>query len=433
MASQARPFLMTGAALASAATLVVATPAIAPGLTTAPITVASGDYHLATFSDVLSIPISEWVNAYFQGYGGIVGPNNPYPLEPYASMCNGGCIPVGLSAVAYLGLDALINGNGNGWADNGNWSVGAINYLYEADWSFDPGGLSAGVQYLLQTSIGAANPVLSVAITVAFLGPQLVTVIYDNALQLLGDAALNLPLAGDFVYGAINAYLGPASLDPNFQFYTPGPTGILNYTIDVLIGNAPPSPAPAAEQPAAVEAAPAAALVSGQAVQAVTEVDTDAAVAEDSITDEPSAADAVTSADAVASGASEAEAEPAAVGAEAAEPSEVSDTEATEAAGVVPAVESSTESATDTESETDGDTAPAVQTAADVKAVAGSAAVGSPRAEAPAASESGDASADSPVKTRKRPIRDAMEKVGKSIGSALKGTKAGADAGAADD
>lgn len=428
MASQTRPFLKTGAALAGAATLVVATPAIAPSLTATPITVASGNYDLTTFSDVLSIPTSEWVNAYFQGYGGIVGPNNPFPLEPYAGWCNGNCVPAGVSAVAYLGLDALINGNGNGWADNGNWSVGAINYLFELDWNFNefgPAGLSAGVQYVLQTSIGVANPLLATAISVAFLGPLLVTVVYEDALNLLSTSALGVPLVGDYIYGAINAYLGPASDDVNFQFYTPGPTGILNYAIDVLIGNAPPSPVPAEEPAAAVEAASAVAVASDPAVQAVAEVEAATATTEASVSDEPNAVDAA------ASGAADAESEPTAVGTEA---PEAVDTDAAEAAEVVPAVESPVESAADTESEAEVDTAPAVQTAADVKAAAGNAAVDNPRAAAVTAAGSEDATADSPVKTRKTPIRDAIEKVGKTIGSALKGTKADAtaDAGSSD-
>lgn len=418
MASQARPFLMTGAALASAATLVVATPALGPKLGEAPLAVANATYDLATFSDVLSIPTSEWVNAYFQGYGGIVGPNNPSPLEPYASQCNGGCVPVGLSAIAYLGFDALINGNGNGWADNANWTVGAINYLYEADWSFDPGGLSAGVQYLLQESIGAANPVLSVAITLAFLGPQLVTVVYDNALQLLSEAALDLPLVGDYVYGAINAYLGPASLDPNFQFYTPGPTGILNYAIDVFIGNAPPSPAPAADPAATVEAAPAAAVaLTGPAAEATVEEVAGASATEASGSDESGAADSM------GIGAAEALSESPATDAAGSDGAAAA---ATDAAEAVPAAEASVDPVAETESEADAETAVVSETAADEKATAGSAAVENPRAAAAAAGSESPAG-DNPAKSRKRPIRDAVEKavdkVGKSIES-LKGTKA---------
>lgn len=390
---------MTGAALASAAALVVATPAITPALNQASITVANGGYNLATFSDIFTIPSGEWIASYFQGYGGIVGPNNPLPLEPWASGCDGSCYIAGWSGVTYLALDALINGNGEGWENNEDWGVGAVNYFYEG------GTPGAGIEYILQESIGAANPVLGVLITLIFAGPQLVTVVYDNAIQLLSEAALNLPVIGDYVYGALNAYLGPASLDPNFQFYTDGLTGILNYTIDVLTGNAPPSPAPTAESAAALAAAPAAAgaALSGSADAPVVEAVT--AAPEVSA---PSAADAVetavTESESAPAGSSDAAGEAAAT---------ESATESEEAAA--PAVDSPADAAADTGSETP----------------AASVAVESPRK---AAAETGsETSASEPVKTRKRPVRDAVEKVGAAIGSALKGSKASATADATAD
>ena len=396
MASQTRPLLMTGAALASAAALVVATPAITPALNQASITVANGGYNLATFSDIFTIPSGEWIASYFQGYGGIVGPNNPLPLEPWASGCDGNCFIAGWSGVSYLALDALINGNGEGWENNADWGVGAVNYFFEG------GTPGAGVEYILQESIGAANPVLGVLITLIFAGPQLVTVVYDNAIQLLSEAALNLPVIGDYVYGALNAYLGPASLDPNFRFYTDGLTGILNYTIDVLTGNAPPSPAPTAESAAALAAAPAAAApaLSGRAAAPVVEANVPVAAE----TAAPSAADAVETA--------------------------AAETESAPAGSADAATEAVTgEAATETAAETT-EAAPAVDSPVDAPA-AESPAIESPRETA---AETGtETPADNPVKTRKRPIRDAVEKVSTAIGSALKGSKAGETADATAD
>jgi hypothetical protein len=389
---------MTGAALASAAALVVATPAITPTLNQASITVANAGYNLATFSDIFTIPSGEWIASYFQGYGGIVGPDNPLPLEPWASGCNGSCYIAGWSGVSYLALDALINGNGEGWENNKDWGVGAVNYFYEG------GTPGAGIEYILQESIGAANPVLGVLITLIFAGPQLVTVVYDNAIQLLSEAALNLPVIGDYVYGALNAYLGPASLDPNFRFYTDGLTGILNYTIDVLTGNAPPSPTPTAESAAALAAAPAAAVaaLSGRAAAPVVAAVTDSAVAPE--VSAPSASDAVETA---------------------VTQSESAPTGSSEAAGGAAA----TETATDAE-----EAAPAGDSPAEAAAGTGTETpASSPAVESPrkAAAETGsDTSATDPVKTRKRPVRDAVEKVGAAIGSALKGSKAGETAGA---
>ena len=396
MASQTRPLLMTGAALASAAALVVATPAITPALNQASITVANGGYNLATFSDIFTIPSGEWIASYFQGYGGIVGPNNPLPLEPWASGCDGSCFIAGWSGVSYLALDALINGNGEGWENNEDWGVGAVNYFFEG------GTPGAGIEYILQESIGAANPVLGVLITLIFAGPQLVTVVYDNAIQLLSEAALNLPVIGDYVYGALNAYLGPASLDPNFQFYTDGLTGILNYTIDLLTGNAPPSPAPTAESAAALAAAPAAAApaLSGRAAAPVVEANVPVAAE----TAARSAADAVETA--------------------------AAETESAPAGSADAATEAVTgEAATETAAETT-EAAPAVDSPVDAPA-AESPAIESPRETA---AETGtETPADNPVKTRKRPIRDAVEKVSTAIGSALKGSKAGETADATAD
>ena len=402
MASQTRPLLMTGAALASAAALVVATPAITPALNQASITVANGGYNLATFSDIFTIPSGEWIASYFQGYGGIVGPNNPLPLEPWASGCDGSCFIAGWSGVSYLALDALINGNGEGWENNEDWGVGAVNYFFEGAVPYGLAGLGAGIEYILQESIGAANPALGVLITLAFAGLQVVTVVYDNAIQLLGDAALNLPVIGDYVYGALNAYLGPARLDPNFQLYTDGLTGILNYAIDLLTGNAPPSPAPTAESAAALAAAPAAAVaaLSGRAATPVVEANVPVAAE----TAAPSAADAVETA--------------------------AAETESAPAGSADAATEAVTgEAATETAAETT-EAAPAVDSPVDAPA-AESPAIESPRETA---AETGtETPADNPVKTRKRPIRDAVEKVSTAIGSALKGSKAGETADATAD
>lgn len=387
MASQTRPFLMTGAALASAVAVVAATPAIAPGLTASPLSISNSGVNLATFSDILTIPSEEWVASYFQGYGGIVGPNNPLPLEPWATSCDAstgpGCYVAGLSGIAYLALDALINGNGEGWVNNADWGVSAVNYFFEG------GTPGAGVEYLLQESIGQSSDVASVLITLLFTGPQLVTVVYDNALQLLGDAALNLPVLGEYVYGVINSYLGYASLDPNFQGYTQGLSGVLNYAIDVVTGNAPSPTASAASSTAALAAAPAAAAtalasaVTGAAAETAPAAETSDAAA-------PSATDAV-----AASGESKSDASPAGESSAAADAT-------TEAA---PAVDS----AADAVAKTDTDAATAT---ADTQT------------DAPASEAAAEAKpAEAPTRANRHPVRDAVDKVTKSIGSALKGQK----------
>lgn len=387
MASQTRPFLTTGAALASAAAIVAATPVIAPSLTAAPSAISQANVTLTTFADVLTVPVDEWVSSFFQGYGGIVGPNNPQPgnpsetggLEPWASGCNAQCFIAGTSGVAYLALDALINGNGQGWDDNENWPVSAVNYFFEG------GTLGAGTEWLLQSSVGAANPLLAVAITIFYTGPQILTVVFDNAIQLLGDAALNVPLVGQYIAGALNAYLGPASLYVPFQGYTAGLSGVLNYAIDVAIGAAPVVPAPSATAALAAAATPARATKADETATAAAEVAA------------PTAVDAVESATSVA--AETAPAEAVATADAAAEESAATAAEST------PAVASASDAVADT---TATETEPADSSAAD----------------------SAGSKADSTSKTRKRPLRDAVEKVATSIGSALKGAKSGAETAA---
>lgn len=408
MASQTRPFLMTGAALASAVAVVAATPAIMPSITASSPTASTAGVELATFSDIFTIPSAEWTASFFQGYGGIVGPKNPLPLEPWASQCDTktgpGCYVDGPSGVGYLALDAMINGNGKGWADNANWGVGAVNYFFE-------GGPSAGAEYLLQESVGAANPALGVLITLLFTGPQLVPVVYDNALQLLGNAALNIPLVGAYVYGVINSYLGYASLDKNFQGYTQGLSGVLNYAVDVLTGNAPPVPkVTAPSTPAA--AVPAAAALADRAVRAAAPVAETAPAAETAAagaTVVATAPSAAAVADAVKAGASR-DATPAG-GTE----TGTATGSAAVAVEATPAVDSSPAAIATTVADASTSAASATSTAATDASAPSS-----------AASATDTKAADTRVNARKRPVRDAVEKVTKSIGSALKGEKADA-------
>ena len=117
MATRTKP-LITAAALASAAAIAVASPAIAPNLTPAPAALAAAQVELTTFSDLLSITPADWGNYFFVGWGGAIGANQETPADTpanyWAPNCNFDCTIPGLSGVTYLALDALINGNGAG-------------------------------------------------------------------------------------------------------------------------------------------------------------------------------------------------------------------------------------------------------------------------------------------------------------------------------
>ena len=73
MATQTRPFVMTGAALVSAAAIVAASPAMAPSIAPT-IAKSAAEYRLTTLADIFTIPWGEWVNVYFNGYGGSSAP-----------------------------------------------------------------------------------------------------------------------------------------------------------------------------------------------------------------------------------------------------------------------------------------------------------------------------------------------------------------------
>lgn len=392
MATHTRPYLMTGAALVSAAAVVMATPTIAPGITGSPLSISSARYDLATFADLLSVTPTDWVNAYFQGWGGAVGANNPPPgpLEPWASACDeiGGCYVQGLSGLAYLALDALIDGNGNGYEDSGNWTVGAVNYFFE-------GGFSAGAEYLAQSAFGQANPLLATLITIAFAGPSILSVIYTDALGLVAGALNQIPVVGSVLAGGVYAYLG---YNPDTDtYYTPGLSGLLNYVVDLFAGLLPTGSAvtpPAAARVAALAAAsspaPAEARTeaSGQSIEseADSSADSDSAEADDDSAHEVKAET----------------------------PESTSDETSDESADDTTADDTTAEDTTaeDTTAEETSSPSQPVQTPAGAVA---DTVTGAPAPTAPQGA---------PVKARKHPVRDALQKVTASIGSALKSAAA---------
>lgn len=411
MATSTRPFLITGAALASAAAIVAATPQLMPSVSApSPLALSQAQVDLTSFADLLALTPADYTNAYFQGYGGLVGnleykgqddtPPKPYPgggliyNDPYAGAdwniwwgsCAAGagkpgnCAVAGLSGIAYQALDALING--------GSDNVGALNYYFEA-------GLSAGSTYLLQSSIGAANPILSTLITLIEAGPQLVTQIWNTAWSTVATLVNAVPLVGPFVAGGIYAYLGFGP-DGKANGYTPGLSGVLNYVIDLATGNPnrPYPPVPQAPASAAV-AAPLTRTVAGSATEAP-RVEVTAAGETEAAGTDTGEAKAEAKAEANAEVKAEVTADPA------------------------PASESASASGA-------GSATPVADKAADTPEA--------PALDAPAAGQTETAAETAPAKSepaakpRKRPVRDAVEKVAAGIGSALKGAAKAGSAG----
>ena len=405
MATQTRPFLMTGAALATAAALVAASPGLAPSASIAsPNALSTAAYELTTFADVFTIPSEEWTNVLFgsSSYGGYVGPDNtPLAVEPWATYCSYTCTISGISGALYLGLDALVNGSGGGWEDRDNWGVGIVNYLFEPTFARTIGGgggnftiqtgtagLSAATAYILQATLGQASPVLSTFIEVAFYGPYLLTIAYEDFLAFAASAVSGVPVIGPYLADSITAYAGelpaPGSTPEDPLFYQAGLSGILQYWVNTLSGGTIPPP-----QTAAAVAAPLAARAAAAVTEAVTA---------------PAVEAAAPTVDAV-------EAAPVEASVSATDASASVDTSAADAPESDPAEV----------------TAP---TAADVKADAApvdsaSSAVADATADATSEESSAPASAPSTA-TSKRPVRDAIAKVNKTVTSAVDSVKAGA-------
>ena len=395
MATQTRPFLTAGAALVSAAAIVAASPGMAPSASIAtPNALSTAAYELTTFADVFTIPADEWTNILFSSsdYGGFVGPDNtPLAVEPWASYCNYTCTISGISGVAYLALDALVNGNGNGWEDRDNWGVGIVNYFFEptfaraiggggANFTVQTGtaGLSAATAYLLQATLGQASPILSTFIQIAFYGPYLVTIAWEDFLAFAASAVAPIPVIGPFISNSITAYAGelpaPGFIPvENEIYYQAGLSGVLQYWINTLIGGTGPTP-------------PTSAAVAAPARVA-------AAVAET-----------------VASTVAEVAAAPAV---EVPEVSAAAATESDVAASEETTVEATADVVVDAPAAGDDSTPTAEVTSAEGTSTA-------------VADATADAAPAPSKATSKRPLRDAVAKVTKSVSSALSGAKAGA-------
>ena len=427
MATRTKP-LLSAVSLASAAAIAVATPAIVPSVSTfSPHALSAAKVQLATFADLLSITPEDWNNVLFDGYGGAISPFGDPDFDWAAAFispfvaCDFDCLVNGPSGIAYLALDALINGNGTGYTNvladpsklyqpdptkpnyndyvkgNATWSVSAVNYFFE-------GGAGPGFAYLLAQPFGDQdsplyNPTIAGLIVQAFNGLSSLTNYYIAAVDSVSKLAANVPLVGPYVYGALQAYLGPATSDEFFGAwgYFAGLSGILRYVTDVILTGGNPLPpygdaveagaatrSAAAVTPAVVEATPVLEVSKPEAATEAGPAPEVAEVAE--VKDSTPAVDAPES------------------------------TPAVDAPESTPAAETP---AVDTPAVSVPDSTPAEP---EVKPVATPAAGAADEAEAPA------------PKTRKRPVRDAVEKVGKQLSAALGGSKAkaAADAGGAD-
>jgi hypothetical protein len=270
MASRTKP-LISAAALASAAAIAVATPALSPisGVPT-PAPLSTAAFELTTLSDVFTIPPEVWTDILFGNteWGGTLGPDSygpdwaapqdaflqPSYVNPWVSYCNNNCAESGVTGVSYLFLDALVNGNGNGFDDVDNWPIGFVNYFAEPLFVsvlgpgnsptifFENAGYSAATWFVLQGTIGQAIPELQIPLAALFWGPQNVSVGYNFGLSAVAGLLNAVPLVGPFAGNSILAYLGDLAIDPenpSLGFYQYGLSGALNYWVDIATGAVP--------------------------------------------------------------------------------------------------------------------------------------------------------------------------------------------------
>ena len=312
MATRTKP-LIASAALTTAAAVVVATPAVAPSASLPiPPALASAQVQLATFADLLSITPEDISNTYFGGWGFKLKPfdeTDPDPdwaadfLSPFAR-CNESCSVTGPSGIAYMALDALINGNGQGIGtakgvlenpdepyqpdpDKPNynpyvikpWPTSAVNYYFEG--GPGPGTVYLAIQPFVVPTSPLYDPAIASAIVLASNGLDSLTNVYIGALKTIAVLAREVPLVGPYVYGAIQSYLGPNTDDEDWASfgYEAGLSGILRYAIDVVLTGGNPYPPYGPTVEAAADPA-ASTLVSAAAVAETAADAADAADAE---------------------------------------------------------------------------------------------------------------------------------------------------------
>ena len=459
MATRTKP-LISAAALASAAVVAMSTAEVAPTVSApTPTALSAAQVQLTTFSDLLSITPEDWNNVLFGGWGFAISPNQPLELDWAAAFispftnCDFNCQVNGPSGLAYLALDALINGNGAG-IDNVNgilqdpakpyqpdpdkpdfnpyttppWSISSINYFFEA-------GAGSGAQYLVTQPFGdPASPLYDPAVATligrAFLGLDNVSVTLIQTLDLVSKLALdNVPFLGPYIYGAIQAALGPNTSDPTFGDwgYFAGLSGVLRYAIDVVLTGGNPFPpygppvndAAASTLASAAVAAPAAVSrvesVSADAVPAAGEAEGSAPVGTEAADSDVAGAEAV---------AASVETAPVEAVAEVAPVEAVAEVAPVEAVAEVAPVETVTEVAP---VEPVAEVAPVEAatgiTPVDITPVDPPAEAADPTTGIQAVDVADSAPASAPTKAPRRAVRGAMERAAKSITSAVGGSK----------
>ena len=246
-ATRTRPYLMTAAAVASAAAIVGASPAFVPSASLAlggapsPNKLVTANYELAALSDITVQGISD---AYFFGWGGYVGSGYPNDPDPYYPEVHGVYVS-GVSGVSYYLIDNVLDTFTDFNLDN---------YYYEIGWlnggNPNAGYSGAGAVIYVGTNefFGEDSPISQLTKTVFYYGTY--ATIVGTTVSILQRIVPTVDIGPLEVGGGILAtpYFYGSTPDGSFNYGYPGLSALLAYVSTAITGLFPTA---AAEAPAA--------------------------------------------------------------------------------------------------------------------------------------------------------------------------------------
>lgn len=235
MATRTRPIALTAAALASAATVVTATPDLMSSrdlsIGPSPTRLSTASYELTAISDITIAGISD---AYWFGWGGYIQNSDPfYPNFPNNTGNPDGVFVSGYSGVAYYLVDEILSTFTNDFdLDNYYFEVGSQNFgIPNANYS----GAGALIYVGIGETFGTDSQIFQTAQTIFYYG---VTNVVNQAIVSLATLVPQIQLGPVTVGGGILAalYYYGITPDQSFQANSIGLPAIWAYISTALTG-----------------------------------------------------------------------------------------------------------------------------------------------------------------------------------------------------
>lgn len=248
-ATRTRPFVMSAAALASAAAIVGASPAFVSGESLAlggapsPTKLVTANYELTALTDITVQGISD---AYFFGWGGFIGANNPYYPNVYSQY--GAQYVTGVSGVSYYLIDNILDTFTDFDLDNYYYEIGNLN-----GGNPNAGYSGAGAVIYVGTNelFGTDSPISQLTKTIFYYGTY--PTVIGSVVSILQSVVPTFDIGPLAVGGGILAtlYFYGATPDGSFNYGAPGLSALLAYVSTAITGLFPTAAATAA--PAAAQ------------------------------------------------------------------------------------------------------------------------------------------------------------------------------------